>query len=411
MTSTFCPIPWLLMGVQNKGDFRICCNTRGNEGILRKSDGTEFKTSIDSFKDAKNAQLAKDVRLSMLSGDKHPVCKRCWVEEKNGVKSKRDWELLSVGQYLTEEEAIELTQKNGVINSDPIYYDLRFGNLCNLKCVMCHPVESTAWIKDYAALGNDVSEFQTTEYDWYLDKNFWLELECYIPHVKQLYLAGGEPFLIKQHFDFLQKCVEQGYAKNITLEYNSNITNIPDKAFAIWKEFKLLKIGCSIDGIGSVNNYIRFPSKWEDIETNLRKLDSLDNSKIGISPTISIYNVLNLPEIIEWVIDANFNKKINVSGHLCHNPDYMNIKALPLEIKKQVIKKYTNFLPRIERSNSKYFKERANELLTSYIKHMMSEDWVHLFPKFLKYVKDLENIRGNSLEESIPELYHLIKEI
>ncbi len=112
-------------------------------------------------------------------------------------------------------------------------------------------------------------------YSWYESSTFWQQLQAVMPSIRQMYLVGGEPLLIEAHYDFLESCVKRGYAQNIKLEYNSNITAIPDKAWSLWKHFRLVQIGASIDGIGRVNDYIRHPSKWERVHENLMRLIGL----------------------------------------------------------------------------------------------------------------------------------------
>ena len=75
----------------------------------------------------------------------------------------------------------------------------------------------------------------------------------------------GEPLIINAHYDFLQKCVDEGYASKLVIEYNTNITNVPQRAWDIWKHFKNVIVGVSIDGNKEVNDLIRFPSKWRMI--------------------------------------------------------------------------------------------------------------------------------------------------
>ena len=47
------------------------------------------------------------------------------------------------------------TSEDGTIDTEKVpleYLDLRLGNLCNLKCRICSPSESSLWIDDFAEL-------------------------------------------------------------------------------------------------------------------------------------------------------------------------------------------------------------------------------------------------------------------
>jgi sulfatase maturation enzyme AslB (radical SAM superfamily) len=90
-------------------------------------------------------------------------------------------------------------------------------------------------------------------------------MEQEIPTIERLYIVGGEPLLIDQHYEFLQKCIDAGRSKSIVIEYNTNITNIPERAWNIWKHFERIQIGMSVDAVGPINDYIRNPSKWHKI--------------------------------------------------------------------------------------------------------------------------------------------------
>ena len=58
----------------------------------------------------------------------------------------------------------------------------------------------------------------------------------------------GEPLIIEEHKESLRSLVKNNKAKNIRLEYNTNLTTIPDEVFELWKNFKEIRIAASIDG-------------------------------------------------------------------------------------------------------------------------------------------------------------------
>ncbi len=147
MSKTFCPLPWNSINIRNNGDLRICCNANSyteNKGIIRKEDGTPFNAKKDNLQDARNSELSKEIRSTMLKGEWHSECERCRQEEKNGIKSRRIWESEDWKEEsgLTYEKAWQTTDEDGTINVDehPLhYFDIRYGNFCNLKCRMCGP--------------------------------------------------------------------------------------------------------------------------------------------------------------------------------------------------------------------------------------------------------------------------------
>ena len=272
---TFCPIPWIFQAVRSNGDIRVCCqaNVTKNRGVVRKEDGTAYNAGIDDLSEARNAQLMKDIRKNMLSSKWSEECGRCMKEEENGLTSRRQYERVQWKYSIID--ALKNTKPDGsidVIKSPTRYYDLRFGNFCNLKCRMCGPSDSNAWFEDWIKLTgktsfNDTSGEVTIEevngklcaadFDWPNSEMFWTQLERNIQYMEHVYFAGGEPMLIERHYEFLQKCVDEGVANKITVEYNSNLTNIPQRAWDVWKHFKRIQIGASVDGVGDLNYYKR----------------------------------------------------------------------------------------------------------------------------------------------------------
>lgn len=444
MNSKFCPLPWIFQAVRNNGDIRVCCQANGStsKGIYRKEDGTAYNVASDSLEESRNCQLAKDIRLSMLAGETHEACLRCDQEDAAGISSRRQYEGRNWAHHITLDSAHELTEEDGTITNPVIYYDLRFGNLCNLKCRMCGPTDSSMWYDDQVSVwGDEYNDAhgrvkltlnekgkywpENDDYGWINNAdNFWGEIEKNIPNIQHIHTVGGEPLMINQQYDLLQKCIDQGYAKNIKIEYNTNVVNIPERAWNIWKHFKIVQIGASVDGVGAVNDYIRKPSKWKYIEQNLQRLDIAEgNFRIWIACTVQVYNILHLPEFMKWKIEQNFDKINQLEGrlflttHPLHNPRHLNIRILPKESKQLILNRFHEFYIWLdkwiidnnkEKLRDKYFND-ARLILDSYAKYMMQEDWSDTLQKFWSYTKKLDVVRNETFENIFPELYETIK--
>lgn len=445
----FCPLPWLSVNVRNNGDLRVCCNANVglDQGLVKKEDGSIYNLGTDGLNDFRNGQIMKDIRKAMLKGEFHPSCIRCKREHDAEMVSRADNERTIWQNTLTEEDARKKTAEDGTINVDenPLKYtDLRFGNLCNLKCRMCGPTDSNQWYDDQAKIWN-VTSYKDAEkviplvknskgkftadtniYDWYSNPKFWKDLEDAIPSLERLYIVGGEPLLIDQHYEFLQKCIDQGRANDIIVEYNSNITNIPQRAWNIWKHFKRIQIGMSVDAVGPINDYIRNPSKWRKIAENMHKLDQAEGEfKIWWAATIQAYNMYNLPEMMRWKIAQNFkriNKKVDwkpvISPHPLHNPDFLNVKIFPKE-SKQWLEQYFeeqkleareeifayDFLSKEDaKFNYKFF----CKILDQYISYMNADDYSHRLEKFWHYTNSLDELRNENLKDVCPTTWKLL---
>lgn len=449
--TNLCPIPWIHQAVQSTGDLRVCCHaSHGPErGVLKDAQGNSLKAYNTDLTEARNHPLLKEIRAYMMQGKWHPECKRCQTETESGVNSRPIYEnqyWIDSGLYQWN-NLLNFTDSDGNINTEEIecsFYDIRLGNFCNLKCRMCGPTDSSLWYDDYAKLWDTTSykdshgrvemvkNFKnkfvpvSDPYQWYEKEGYWIQMNRQMKEIKKMMIVGGEPLLIEKHYDFLQECVTNGYANNIILEYNSNCTSIPQRAFDLWKEFKEVRIGASIDGYGAVNDYIRYPSKFSHIHKNLVKLKrATGNYKVWIAATINIYNILYLPDFIEWIIDNNlFNAEDTdvrpiLTPHPLHRPNFQNIRILPKDAKQYVEKNFNQKRIHLENVISKkikdpFQKERSlndmNKILDEYINFMWEDDYSDQLKKFWQTTRKLDQMRNLSLEKSVPELYELIKD-
>lgn len=448
MNNKFCPLPWIFQAVRNNGDIRVCCqaNPSKSKGIYRKKDGTAYNARYDNLDEARNSDLAKEIRLSMLEGNEHEACIRCDREDASGINSRRQYENELWKHRITYEDAVRVTKEDGSIDTDEVpvlQYDLRFGNFCNLKCRMCGPTDSHMWYEDHVKVWNEET-FQDShgnvelirnsknryiakydDYNWVDCDKFWKQIDKNIPNIEQIHTVGGEPLLIDKHYDLLQRCIDLGYSKNITVEYNSNLVNIPQRAWNLWPHFKQIKIGASIDAIGPLNDYIRHPSNFNKLAENLHKLDKIDaEMRIWIACTVQVYNVAYLDDFMKWIIEQNFKTigkntfKPIISPHPLHNPAFLNTKILPKEAKDWIRVKYDNFYIWLEEylatsdlddTMKEAYRSGSKKVLESYYDIMTKEDWSQYLLKFWNYTKSLDKIRNESFEDAAPELYEIIK--
>lgn len=448
MSNKFCPLPWIFQAVRNNGDVRVCCqaNPSQSKGIYRKPDGTAYNAIRDDLDASRNSDVAKAVRSSMLLNQVHEACIRCDKEEESGIESRRQYERVLWNDRFSYEDAVSKTQADGTIDTSEIpvrYYDLRFGNLCNLKCRMCGPTDSNQWYEDHVKVWNTTSfndshgKVELTknaknrwvatynDYDWFESDSFWEQVDKNIPNIEQIHTVGGEPLMINKHYDLLKRCVDTGYAKNIVIEYNTNLTNIPQRAWDLWPHFKRVQFGISIDAADGLNDYIRYPSNFKKLAENLHKIDTAPgNYRMWIACTVQIYNVGYLTDFIKWILSQNFSKigknpnKPVFTTHLLHNPKHLNIKILPKEAKDWIRAKYDDFYPWLENyitENSvpedlaNAYRTKIKKILESYYDMMITDDWSDTLPKFWKYNESLDSIRDERLIDVAPELYEIIK--
>jgi MoaA/NifB/PqqE/SkfB family radical SAM enzyme len=353
-SSTLCAIPFVSMMVNTDTTIRYCCMVKGSANKIKKEDGS-FYTIKDQFvKDAWNSQDMKDIRLSMINGEKVAGCSTCYLQEESGRISNREHANSEWKWRLGEENLSEIINNSkinfGHVNTDIVYLDLRLGNLCNLKCRMCNPWNSSQILKEHIELDQKDEEYSTLfkktfgkfpieltkELEWFESDVLWDQVISLIPNLKKVYMTGGEPTLIDHNFKFMQECIDQG-RQDIVLFFNTNCTNINKKFLSLVEQFNEININASLDGTGIVNDYIRAPSKWEQISSNIEKLAQLPNVKLGVTPTVQVYNLFNLVSILEWVDELNqkYNKDIFVDFLINVHPYHLSVTILPEELRNQ----------------------------------------------------------------------------
>lgn len=439
---TFCILPWIHLATRPNGDMRLCCVTNASGadtgdheiGLVRKEDGHPANFGKDTPMSAWNNEYMRSVRRTMIAGQIPSSCTKCFKEEASGVVSKRIWETKFWHEEgLIPKDFIEATKEDGTIDNKLQYLDLRLGHTCNIKCVMCSPHDSSRWLQDHDALmakttsqvvryqvGFDKSKFNNV---WFEKPEFWEEIYDQIPNLKQIYFAGGEPLLIKEHKIFLEEIIRRGYSKNILIRYSSNGLLLDEDIIDLWKHFKTVKFAFSLDAYNERNYYIRYPSNWETVENNLRRLDNTsDNVIVSIATAIQAMNVLHLPEFVKWKVNQHY-KKINlammpgeflmggglVNMHLLYIPTFLSAKILPLELKNEV---------RIRLDELKIWLGNNHTIDPTFwttnpygwsrweagLKFIECEDLSHLLPDFVEYVKNLDSIRGTNFQQTFPEL-------
>lgn len=430
MSKTFCPIPWIFQAIRNNGDIRICCqaNVTDNQGVVRKEDGTPFNASIDNMEEARNAFLMKEVRKNMLKGEWSKECGRCKQEEESGLNSRRQYELEN--WKFSYADAIKHTAEDGTIFGMNLnYFDLRFGNLCNLACRMCGPTDSHTWYEQWTNYHggltykdthgivtlkrNAKGRLETSDYDWHGSEFFWQQIENNIPNIQHVYMAGGEPMMIERHYEFLQKCIDADRSNQIILEYNTNMTNLPNRVLDMWTKFKQVRVGASIDGFGEVVEYQRWPLKWNQAYKNLKKLDDFaqqnPNILAWLACTVTAYNVWHIPEFMIWKLDQSGFKKINsklrrpiITHHVAHGPKRMNIRVLTKDLKNDLRVHYNKFSFDIEGKYNDIIVSNAKSILNGILKYAESDDYSDKIPEFVKYTKFLDQSRNQNILSIVP---------
>lgn len=448
VSPTFCVLPWIHLSTRPNGHLRLCCTANassagptndkvhgGEVGILKQSNGKPANLGHTDLLTAWNNDYMKSTRQMMLEGKIPPSCTKCFKEESAGHRSKRIWETEYWSQRLSVDELLQNTLPDGSVPPRVTYVDLRLGTKCNLKCVMCSPHDSSKWIPDWNKIYPQMTNPSLREifqwpnqgrsdgasYVWHQNNpQFWEQLYTQLPHMEQIYFAGGEPTIIEEHYQLLEECIRRNEAHHIELRYNSNGLELPDRLFELWKSFKRVRFHFSLDSIFEMNHYIRFPSDFKVVEQNLRRLDETGPQvEVTLACAVQALNIHYLPELIQWKLDQNF-KKINafplgaglVNFHLVYHPAHLNVKVLPAEMKTQVTAKIeaycTELTQRFAHDPAFLENQYGVQRLRGLVRFMNSEDWSVRLPEFREYIQLIDKNRNLSFQKTFPEMASLV---
>jgi len=441
MMGTICTIPWHHIGIQQNGDYRMCCQmVHQPYGKLADGEGGHMNVLRHTMDDARNHDTMREVRRSMIQGKRHTLCRLCYEEEDAGLPSRRITTNDRVSQPHMERMLTE-TAPDGSIDTDAFpltYYDIRFGNLCNLKCRSCGPSDSSMWYEDYFRMvdpsdgvapfwhysSNKLTRYSITksdnmyvfnlpeEFEWYDREEFWDQFRSNIRNVETIYLTGGEPTINKAHFRLLKLCIDEGVAGNINLEYNSNMWAIPDHLHDLWKPFGHVNVGCSVDGKDHMANYLRPPSTWDRLERNLDRLGYSDAANISasIATTISVYNVLHFIDLTKWLTGKMYPRMDDIPlFHMLHSPDYLNVQVLPRHIKDMITMRYEEFYGEIESSNGRDWADLVRGKLSGITTFMNANDLSDHLGDLKRITDRLDGMRGQRLSDAVPWLHDALR--
>ena len=357
------------------------------------------KIKLNSKKKYWQSEQLKNIQKNMLDNVRDSGCDICWKKEDRGFSSLR--------QHSNQIYAKELKQiRQGFIPKEPIYLDLRLGNLCNLKCRMCISEWSSQIAGEILENPNEDWIDTPTQKVYGLDDDSWETIEIWIPYVKRVFMTGGEPTIIKRNLDYIDKIIQSGHAGEVELIFTTNATNINKKFIEDSKKFKNVNFNVSIDAVGKLANYIRNPSDWETIVKNM---NLLYESGMGVSfnTTIQWLNMTRLDEIFEYIE----NCKIGFGGiwfQLVTDPFYLDPIFAPKFMKEKCIHDIDEFLKKPFLNDKKYNNILYGEFKQSLIQtrkflHDNIDNVKHI-KEFLKRMEILDRLRNQNLFTVLPEL-------
>lgn len=429
--NTFCFYPFLELSTNPGGHLKPCCYY--NSPLYTPEHKVISIFNGDTFDSTWNGEALVSLRKQMHQGTIPKACTTC---VRDGDASMR---VRSINEYKNNIDALtvvkETIENNYISNTPPSILELKPSNLCNLKCVMCNSYDSSQVAKELKELSEKFGgitirdgrfvQISTTpgisennnvwddvdQPEWSDNEVIWENFKKLAPHLKVLSFAGGEPTLMPFVIKALNYCVDNGYAKNITVFISSNFTNLNKTFFNLMPEYKKFELIASIDGYGKINDYTRFPSKWEQISKNYieaKNYMKYPNVKILTNITVGLLNIVDLVDLLNWIEERAeeypyFNEwPYNIN--LIFSPREQHISLLPDDLKALAIQQLTNYL-----TTSRILKEYRglDSKIHLLINELKKEGTPNMFTIFKNRINVLDTHRNINIKNYIPKLGEL----
>ena len=403
--------PFTGLATREDGAIKVCCRSQPI-GFIQN----------ETLEEAWNNNSMRTVRRQVLNNEQPDVCKPCFYLEAQGVESLRQRHIRdSYPESRTNlyPNALDTLNDDFTMPFELPTIEIKINNLCNLKCRMCNPLDSTQW-KDW----NEVEEFYAEEGNYLVDavrnlgltkapyigmfekdNEFWENLEKLLPYFRRVEFAGGEPLMDPTHYRILDMLA--AYGENIEIKYatNGTVTGIKGgrTIHDYWPKFKKVSVNVSIDGLHDVYEYIRGNGKFSEIEDNIKVFKSFSNVDYVVGAcTVQAGNIMQLPEIIDYFLNK---MEIVFYSHRVNYPNVLSAQCLPVKYKEDVIEKLEKLL--IDVSNWKCMDQHPQLLpmtiqqIQDNINFLKAKDLSDKWPQTLKFNHKLDASRNQRKFEDV----------
>lgn len=390
---TFCVSPFIHLSTKTDGSIKACCRSLPAIGNIK----------TETLEQAWNNVEMRQLRLDLLNGIRNTRCNACWKLEDAMVTSLRKKNNSNELHYQKAIDAIESMSHTGEINTTPAWIEFKLSNICNLKCRMCHPMDSTKWFNDYKLikhlhddswqkymtdLGLD-SSIKLVNYD----DSFFQRLPDFMKNIDQLSFAGGEPLMDENHYRVLDSVIAN--AANLELRYATNMTVLKAgkyDALDYFYKFKRVVLSASLDGPPNLNEYIRGDSKSLTIEQNIKRVKNLKNVLVIGKLTVQALNIFYVPEALEWFRQLELDTDV----HFVTWPDHLDSRIWTGEAREKIVYKLENYIDKLS-ANEYNIKKTAQNVLNYFVQSNLYTP--QKFNKFLEWNKILDKERNESFSD------------
>ena len=433
---SFCGELWSQIEINTLGDYKICCLANYNKdyGMAHDENGKVMNVMTHSIEEAINSATHKEHRLQLKENIQVKRCRNCYDAEhstkgqdgwgsehaKKWGKSKRQrvngQTTRDIPEYVKWDQAEKYTLPDGTSTAKVVNLGLRLSNLCNQKCIMCSPEYSSLWYEDWEKLygnrtvlppetedeqyrltkdtnGRDILDYSR----WWSSDIWWERFDKIAPDLRHIYFSGGEPLVAPAMNKILTILIDGGFAKNVTLRYDTNLTVINNKIIEKFKHFKKINFCVSVDDIEERYSLIRFPGNYNTIVNNIKSLKENNMDIHYVSCCVGVASIYSMVRVSELAEELN----VPAEFRFLEGPGWHDIRSLPRSAKEEIIAVYKNL------NHSPARKNWYNSIIKLLEKYM---DYEHLprLQEFVTTMDKLDKIRGTDWRKVLPDVQDIL---
>jgi MoaA/NifB/PqqE/SkfB family radical SAM enzyme len=364
---TFCPMPWTGMMYNFNGEVKNCIRSAGPLGNIKDQ-------PIDQILVDNNRPRQQQI----VDQQSVRTCHTCYDLERG----KRGFDHISDRVLYIRELKNIPTDTYQVGNFDLHTVDVRWTNLCNFACVYCGPEFSSKWSTELKIHPKVPDQQQLMDF-----KNYIYDHAGQLKHV---YLAGGEPLLMKENLILLEKL-----NPDANIRINTNLSKVDTRVFEAICEFPNVHWTVSVETLAQEFEYIRHGGSWTDFLDNLNKINQLGH-KISFNMLHFLLNYNSVFDCVDFLKDLGFHNNSFVIGALL-SPEYLNIRHLPQNVLNSVKSKLQD---RIDQKPG-YLLEDSYRNMLHYIDIPFEKNIIQSIDK----LSELDQRRGVDSKATFKDLY------
>ena len=369
----FCPMPWTGLMYNFDGTVKNCIRSDVATGALGNiKDAPIEKILLGPINVTKQTNI--------INNDPAAGCHTCYDLEHG----KEGFDIISDRIFYIREFKKTPLDTYQIESHNLQAIDVRWTNLCNFSCVYCSTEFSSKWADELGVKKETPSEKQLADFKEYIYRH--------AKQLKHVYLAGGEPLLMKENLELLKEL-----NPNVNLRINTNLSKVDTGVFDAVCQFKNVHWTVSIETTEAEFEYIRFGGKWSDFLENLNTIRKLDH-KISFNMLWFLLNYDTVFGCVDYLKGLGFHNNSFVIGAML-TPDYLNIRHLPenvLNLLKTKLESKINEQPG-------YLLEDSYRNMLHYIQQPIEQDLAGSFEKLVV----MDQRRGVDSSKIFTELYKL----